>query len=554
MNKFLINSSVVALSLFASIGSANASFLSDDCTDTSSKAMVPFYNPFQDVDFEVKATAYNQSAKPFSWTPLKEIEFSSPPSSGFKFSDEAVEEVFASSSVKKELKLDEETNLAIAHMQELISTDQDLGLLLSMSTARSIFDNPQIFETFFSHVISDSIKRNGFFSLNTTHLLEQLNEDQKAAVLAPYGYKKLFRAPVAPVRVRVKAKLVDGFNRVNRKINPFATKKTIVKKRTHDVITPAENIFDDAEINKRPTPKRRKKSEDFDTRQEELNYITTALKGHVEEAFQSMPAFFVSDRQALSALVDATELMNVPSVAMNAFVQDSGVFQWGESDVFKLSPALKSNRIQKLDLGSNLITSHLVRSMSWNGLISLDLSANLIRNFGQLLQSDIKKLRLNSNGIKRIQEEEIPHEPNTSLLALDVSLNLFENDGMTSFLKTIAFFPSLQVLNLGTSSKKFLSTSALLEGLDITHPSLKVLGLSGWHLDACAISYVLQLPMLEVIDFSNVKFGHGAMVPLHAQHSSLKKVIVSSHMSRQPEQMKQVHEIQKKGIEVIPVN
>lgn len=554
MNKLLINSSVVALSIFASIGYANASFLSDDSIDTKSKAMVPFYNPFQDENFEAKVSTYNGSSTPFSWEPFKAIESSAATSSGFRFSDEAVEEVFSTSSPKTELKLDEETNLAIAHMQESINSDQDVGLLFYMRNARALLDNPEIFEKFFSHVISDAIARNGIFSLHATHLLDQLDANQKAVVLAPLGYGKLFKAPVAPMRTRIKAKVVDGFSRVNRKLNPFATKKTIIKKRSHDDMTPAENIFDDAEIKKEPVPKRRKKSEDFDTRQEELNYITTALKGHVEKVFESMPPFFVSDRHALDALVDATGFMKVPFVAMNAHVRDSVVFQWGERDVLKLSPALKNKRIQKLDLGSNLISSHLVRSMSWNGLDSLDLSGNLIRNFGHLLQSDIKHLRLNSNGIKRIQEEEIPNDTNVSLTALDVSLNLFENDGMTSFLKTISFFPNLNILNIGTSSKKFLSTSALLEGLDVTHPSLKVLGLSGWDLDASAISYVLQLPMLEVIDFSNVKFGRGALVPLHAQPSSLKKVIFSSHMSRQPEQMKEVHEIQKKGIEVIPVN
>jgi hypothetical protein len=553
MNKLFINSSVIALSVFASIGYANASFLSDDSITDTSKMVVPFYNPFQDVNFEVKATAYNQSSKPFSWTPMKEIESSSHTSSGFKFSDEALEEVFSKPSVKKELKLDEETNLAVIHIQELIDTDQDLGLLLSIRAARSLFTNPEIFETFFSHVISNAITRNGFFSLQTTHLLEQLNEDQKAKVLAPYGYKKLFKAPVAPRRVRVKATLVDGFNKVRS--NVFGVKKTITKKRDHDEMAPAENFFDDLEMKKETISKRRKKSEDFDTRQEELTYITTALKGHVEEVFQSMPSFYVSDRQALNSLVEATGFMGVPSVAMiGHYTSPSEIFQWGESDVSKLSSALKNKRIQKLDLGSNLITTGLVRAMNWNGLISLDLSGNLIRNFGQLLQSEIKHLRLNSNGIKRIQEEEVPLQPNTALSSLDVSLNLFESEGMISFLKTISLFPNLDVLNIGTSSKKFLSTSTILEGLDVTHPSLRVLGLSGWSLDKSAISYVLQLPKLEVLDLSAVSFGKDALIPLHDQPSSLKKVVVSSYMSRQQDHMKEVAKIQKKGIEVIPNN
>ena len=336
-------------------------------------------------------------------------------------------------------------------------------------------------------------------------------------------------------------------------MNPFSTqsKSKESKKRDYSQVASTHEFVRDA--TSEPLRKKRKLPEDFDTHQERLDYISQALKEHVQDVMKTMRPYFVADRGALARLVDATDMMNVHGVNMMGYSIEGGPsIQWGGDDIIKLKPALQLNRIQNLDLSGNLICDRLVASLNWNGIQTLDLSSNLISTVGSLLKSNINSLRLNANGIEMIQESETLTEPNFALEKLDMAHNQFDNTGMTAFLKMVSFMPNLKVLNVGTSSRNhFLSSSSLLDGLDVSHPSLRVLGLSGWNLSKDAINHVLSLSMIKVLDLSRVSFNKSALSPLHGRESSLETVVLSPSIHYSGEHKDDLESIRKKGIEMI---
>lgn len=565
MNKLIINTSLLAL-VFASFSpDVDASFTKGDDGDNpfsyeqSSRALVKHSGRSKTrarTNRSVRATVDDTSIVPFGSSSgfifSLESDMPNPFSSSYAASSSVpvtddVEEVLVSPVKQPSVveKLNEEALIGLTHLQNLIDNDQDLSVILSMKTSRALFDNSEIFETFFSFKISEAIKRNGVFSLHTAHLLSILSEDQKAEILAPYGYTKLFRVPIAPRTERFKAVAFDGFNRVVDTVRPKA------KKRAHDEMT---KHADDLASDQKLTLKRKKSPSDFKTRTEQLDYISKALKSHVEETFRHMNPYFVSNRIALDDLLSAMDMMTVHAVNMIGYhVSEDRAFQWGERDVVRLAPALQNNRIIHLDLGGNLITSKLLPAMNWSGLATLDLNSNYIDSFGSLLQSNIGTLCLNQNSLEKISDESKPTSPNYALERLNLGHNHFENTEMGEFLRILGLFPNLKVLNLSTTSDHFLSSSCLLENLDVTHPKLEVLGLSGWSLDENAIAHVLQLPSIQVLDLTNASFSKGTLGALHKTPSSLKKVVVSYMVGNNREYLNDIKATEEKGIEIIVV-
>ncbi|MGN6670383.1 MAG: hypothetical protein ACTHJ4_02445, partial [Candidatus Nucleicultricaceae bacterium] len=499
MNKFILNTSLVALALASFSIQADASKIGGDDSDnpfsyqsTSSSNALVKYSPSERKVIRAKRGMHkpveDMSIVPFGTSQgfnfSIESDIPNPFSSSYAASsvpvsddaEEVFEQVHQPSIIDT---LDEQAMLGVTHLQHLIDNDQDLSVVLAMKAPRALFDHPEIFETFFASNIADSIKRNGFFSLNTTHILGLLNEDQKAGILAPYGYRKLFQAPVKPKTERFKAFALDGFNGVVDTV-----KSTVKKKRGYDEMTKASDDFD---ADKMQQVKRKRNPKDFKTRAAQLDFISTALKSHVEETFKQMNPYFVRNSQALSDLVDATQMLKVFGVKMiGYYVTPHQTVQWDDGDVMRLNSALQQNRIMHLDLSGNRITSKLLPLMHWNGLQTLDLNSNYIDSFGPLLQSNIQTLRLNGNYIEKISEDSKPTAPNYTLERLDLGLNHFENSEMSDFLRVLHLLPNLKVLNLATTPNHFLSSSTLTESLDVSHPSLEVLGLSRWSLDETA--------------------------------------------------------------------
>lgn len=575
MNKFILNTSLVALALASFSIQANASMNNEDDNynpfsypnSSASKSLVK-YSPSEKRVMRAKRGRHRLvedtsivpygSNRGFNFSIASDMPnpfSSSSAASSVPVSDDVeveVEEVFAQVHQPSIIDtLDEQALFGLRVIQQLIDSDQDLSSALAIKSARALFDHPEIFDAFFASNIANAIKRNKPFSLTTTHILSVLNEDQSSkisSISASSGYRNLFQLPVKPKTERFKAFALDSFNDVVEKVKST----TVKKKREHAEMTQAKDDFD---ADKMQQVKRKRNPSDFKTRAAQLDYISTALKSYVEETFKQMNPYFVRDSRALSDLVSATEMLTVFGVNMIGYhASQHHVVQWDDGDVMRLNPALQQNHIIHLDLSGNRITNKLLPLMHWNGLQTLDLNTNYIDSFGSLLKSNIQTLRLNSNYIERIAEDSKPTEENPVLERLDLGHNQFENTEMADFLRVLHLLPNLKVLNLATTSNHFLSSSTLTEGLDVTHPSLEVLGLSGWSLDETALAHVLQLPKIQVIDLSNVSFARGTLAALHKTPSSLRKVALSHMVGNRGEHVADVKVAAQKGIEVIIVD
>lgn len=368
---------------------------------------------------------------------------------------------------------------------------------------------------FFSSEYFDS---RGWFSHEAVSWLDTLSHEDKVSRLADVNPLDLLEIPLIPATSHLSAIVSDGLDVIADYLSPFSDLPFDRSNAKRD----NENISTSPSKNKEVKIKASKTKRQ---RVRQLRKMSKALRGHVEEVLPELPAYRVSSLSSFNTLLRSSRDVSIPKVDMRAprlqqlsnrssWMDCLTPSTWGDDYVESLMPAISSGRFKHINLSGNQLSTRLFLRINWNGLETLDLKANNITQFGGLLRSGISHIDLSSNPIYALFEDQIPESPNESLRFLNVENTKLSNFSMGNLLSIIHLFPNLKILKIGSSQKDYFDGVELNRALDISHPSLEFLGLSGWKLEAKSIAHVLKLPRLQTLDIRDAHIGAQGLAAL----------------------------------------
>lgn len=411
-------------------------------------------------------------------------------------------------------------SLEVRASKSLLDDDQTaLQIYVNKGSSYAACSEPSGNDDSFFFFSSQYFDSRGMFSKASVALLDTLSHDDKVSKLSSLEPSDLLLMPIAPVTSYVSAVVSDGLESIADYLSPLQSGKSSRPHAKRGAYEISKSLFDDETIKTEPSKNKRQ-------RVRALENVSKTLRSHVEEVLPDLPSFRVSSLSSFNTLLRASKEMSIPKVDMRAprlqqLEKPRSLFdrltpaQWGDEFVESLMPALSAGRFNQLNLNGNALSTSIVLKARWDDLATLDLSGNHITQFGTLLHSKIAHLDVSSNPIYALFDDQIPVLPNGALKTLNADNTKMTNLGIGKLLSALHLFPNLRVLKIGTSPESRFDGSLLNESLDVSHPSLEVLGLSGWDLDSDALAHIQHLKHLQMVDVRDAHISAQGLRVLH---------------------------------------
>ncbi|ARN84253.1 leucine-rich repeat domain-containing protein [Candidatus Nucleicultrix amoebiphila] len=430
--------------------------------ESKGQSVQPFFN-FGTSSSLSSPFSFSESSNPETRLQLH----SQQPSFSFSFASSSVDEDVFSQIKIPTLPVHVQKGLDL--LDEHLSQGGHLALFRETTEGKAAFGDYNFFNQHIIPIIHKHVQFHGMKSEFTVRLFESMGKEHVQAYLSTLPQETILESIDTTYTEEAKAfasGLFQGFSGL------FFTQTP-----STELVLDDEGIEEDVK-EESPAVSRKRLYRTKSTPRKELHHRKNKMKRFAEQHYMRVP-MKANRLGSFSRTKDVLSKIEVGKLDLSGL----GV---GHYHITSLKPFLK--KVEALDVSSNTIQD-----------------PTLI-----LTLPTLKSVSFQNNGFDQFPEEtKASSLINPMLEVLDMSQNPMSTAGARDILTMSKNMPNLHTLLLGIKTGSFVDGITALNDFDVTHPTLKVLSLSGWYLEPQNIAQILQLPALETLDLQGINLNLG---------------------------------------------